>query len=102
MIRDSLRHLRKYLFLRRVSFSPDIVLISAGMDACNNDGLARMRMSVEGFSVLASIVKSIAKESCGGKVAAVLEGGYDLELLSHSVAEVLDVFMGKEVENTTA
>jgi len=79
-------------------FSPDIVLISAGMDACNNDGLAQMRMSVDGFSVLASIVKSIAKDSCEGKIAAVLEGGYDLKLLSHSVAEVLDVFMGKEVE----
>jgi len=79
-------------------FNPDIVLISAGMDACYNDGLAQMRMSVEGFSVLASIVKSIATESCDGKVAAVLEGGYDLKLLSHSVAAVLDVFMGKEVE----
>jgi acetoin utilization deacetylase AcuC-like enzyme len=79
-------------------FSPGIVLVSAGMDACNNDGLAHMRMSVEGFSALAAIVKSIAKESCDGKVAAVLEGGYDLRLLSHSVAAVLDVFMGKEVE----
>jgi acetoin utilization deacetylase AcuC-like enzyme len=79
-------------------FSPDIVLISAGMDACNNDGLAQMRMSVDGFSALASIVKSISKECCGGKLAAVLEGGYDLRLLSHTVAAVLDVFMGKEVE----
>jgi len=79
-------------------FSPDIVLISAGMDAYNNDGLAQMRMSADGFSVIASIVKSIANESCDGKVAAVLEGGYDLKLLSHSVAAVLDVFMGKDVE----
>jgi len=44
-----------------------------------------MRMSVEGFSILASIVKSIAKESCGGKVVGVLEGGYDLKLLARSV-----------------
>ncbi|CAG0949267.1 partial histone deacetylase 6, partial [Methanosarcinales archaeon] len=79
-------------------FRPDIVLISAGFDACNKDGLADMRMSVEGFSVLASIVKSIAKENCGGKVAAVLEGGYDLDLLALSVAAVLDVFMGKEAQ----
>ncbi|HEY6585530.1 MAG TPA: histone deacetylase [Candidatus Methanoperedens sp.] len=79
-------------------FRPDIVLISAGFDACNKDGLAQMRMSVEGFSVLATIVKSIAKENCGGKVAAVLEGGYDLDLLALSVAAVLDVFMGKEAQ----
>jgi acetoin utilization deacetylase AcuC-like enzyme len=79
-------------------FSPDIVLVSAGMDGCDNDGLAHMRMSIGGFSVIASIVKSIANECCGGKVVAVLEGGYDLKLLSHSVAAVLDVFMGKDVE----
>ena len=60
--------------------------------------LPRCEMSVEGFSVLASIVRSIARENCGGKVAAVLEGGYDLDLLSRSVAAVLDVFMGKEAQ----
>ena len=79
-----------------LEFKPDIVLVSAGQDACADDGLAQMRMSVLGFGVLASIVKSIAKETCGGKLGAVLEGGYDLELLSHSVAAVLNVFMGRE------
>lgn len=79
-------------------FRPDIVLISAGQDACNQDGLAQMEMSVEGFSVLASIVRSIAGENCSWKVAAVLEGGYDLDLLPRSVAAVLDVFMGKEAQ----
>lgn len=79
-------------------FRPDIVLISAGQDACDQDGLANMKMSVEGFSVLASMVKKIAKENCAGKVAAVLEGGYDLDLLAYSVAAILDVFMGREAE----
>ncbi len=80
-----------------LEFRPDIVLVSAGQDACANDGLAQMRMSVNGFAVLASIVKSIAKEN-DAKIAAVLEGGYDLRLLAHSVAAVLDVFMGNEPE----
>ncbi len=79
-----------------LEFRPDMILISAGQDACANDGLAHMRMSVDGFAVLASIVKSIAKETCDGKLGAVLEGGYDYELLAHSVAAVLDVFMGRE------
>ncbi len=79
-----------------LEFRPDIVLVSAGQDACANDGLAQMRMSVDGFAVLASIVKSIAKETCDGKLGAVLEGGYDLPLLAHSVAAVLNVFMGRE------
>jgi len=79
-----------------LEFSPDIVLISAGFDASLSDGLAGMKMSAEGFAVLASIVKSIAKESCAGKLAAVLEGGYNIMLLPESIASVLEVFMGKE------
>jgi len=79
-----------------LEFSPDIVLISAGFDACAGDGLAGMKMSTEGFAVLASIVKSIAKESCNGKLAAVLEGGYNILLLPESIASVPEVFMGKE------
>jgi acetoin utilization deacetylase AcuC-like enzyme len=78
-----------------LEFKPDMVIVSAGQDACTDDGLAQMRMSVEGFGVLASIVKSIADES-GAKFAAVLEGGYDLRLLANSVASVLEVFMGRE------
>ncbi|MBU4373074.1 MAG: histone deacetylase [Euryarchaeota archaeon] len=78
-----------------LEFKPDMVLVSAGQDACANDGLAQMRMSVEGFAVLASIVKSIAFES-GASLAAVLEGGYNLRMLAHSVAAVIDVFMGRE------
>lgn len=78
-------------------FKPEIVLIPAGFDACANDGLAQMRMSIHGYAVLASIVKSIANKS-GAKLAAVLEGGYELKLLARSVAAVLDVFMGNEPE----
>ncbi|HEY9206578.1 MAG TPA: histone deacetylase [Candidatus Methanoperedens sp.] len=79
-----------------LEFRPDMILISAGQDACADDGLARMRMSPEGFGVLASIVKSIANKTCNGKVVATLEGGYDLRLLASSVAAVLEVFMGRE------
>ncbi|VVB89379.1 Histone deacetylase domain protein [uncultured archaeon] len=79
-----------------LEFAPDMVLVSAGFDASANDGLAGMNMTCEGFAVLASIVRSVAMESCGGRLAAVLEGGYNTELLSRSVASVLDVFMGKE------
>ncbi len=81
-----------------LEFRPDMVLVSAGQDACANDGLAQMGMSVDGFGILASIVKSIAKDTCNGKVAAALEGGYDLSLLARSVGAVFEAFMGKEYE----
>lgn len=80
-----------------LEFSPDIVLISAGQDACANDGLASMRMTPSGFGVLASIVMSIADETCGGKTAAVLEGGYDLDMLAESVSSIFEAFIGEEI-----
>ena len=80
-----------------LEFRPDIVLVSAGQDACASDGLASMRMSVPGFAILASIVDSVAGQS-GAKIAAALEGGYDLDLLARSVAAVIRVFMGSEPE----
>jgi acetoin utilization deacetylase AcuC-like enzyme len=80
-----------------LEFAPDIVLVSAGFDACAGDGLAQMNMSVDGFSMLASIVRSISKESCAGRLAAVLEGGYNTVLLPLAIASVLEVFMGKEL-----
>jgi acetoin utilization deacetylase AcuC-like enzyme len=81
-----------------LEFEPDIVLISAGQDGARNDGLAQMSMTVSGFAVLASIVRSIALNTCNGKIAAVLEGGYHLKLLASSVSAILEVFSGKEPE----
>lgn len=89
---------REILLPAALEFKPDIVMVSAGQDAYANDGLAQMKMSADGFAALASIVTSIAEKTCEGKVAAVLEGGYDLGFLARSVASVLGVFMGREPE----
>ncbi|MCX9010220.1 MAG: histone deacetylase [Candidatus Methanoperedens sp.] len=89
---------KEILLPAALEFRPDIVMVSAGQDASAGDGLAQMRMSAGGFAALASIVRSIAEKTCQGKVAAVLEGGYDLGLLARSVASVLGVFMGREPE----
>jgi len=88
------------LFPAALEFKPDIILVSAGMDAMANDGLARMRMSVKGFVVLTSIVKSIAHQTCG-KFALVLEGGYNPVNLARCVASIIEVCMseGKAKDN---
>jgi len=57
MIPGSCAAFEEILVPAALEFRPDIVLISAGQDACNNDGLAQMRMSIEGFAILAYIVK---------------------------------------------
>ena len=72
-------------------FAPDLILLSAGFDAHQNDPLAHMKLKTEDFADLVSVAKSWAQKVCGGKLVAVLEGGYDLPALSQSVEATLRV-----------
>jgi acetoin utilization deacetylase AcuC-like enzyme len=57
-------------------FRPELVLVSAGFDAHEDDPLAGMRLTENGFRELAA-----RSAALGPRVAAVLEGGYNLETL---------------------
>jgi acetoin utilization deacetylase AcuC-like enzyme len=68
-------------------FEPELVLVSAGFDAHAADPLADMRVSENGFRELARHCRALAD-----RVAAVLEGGYELETLPRLVDAALDGF----------
>ena len=72
-------------------FQPDLVLVSAGFDAHEDDPLAGMRLTEDGFRELAR-----RSAALGPRVAAVLEGGYNLETLPGCVAAALEGFAQKE------
>jgi acetoin utilization deacetylase AcuC-like enzyme len=69
------------------AFDPDLVLVSAGFDAHEEDPLAGMLVTEAGFRELAR-----RSAAFGPKVAAVLEGGYNLETLPRLVTAALDGF----------
>jgi acetoin utilization deacetylase AcuC-like enzyme len=69
------------------TFEPDLVLVSAGFDAHEEDPLAGMLVTEAGFRELAG-----RSAALGPKVAAVLEGGYNLETLPRLVDAALDGF----------
>jgi acetoin utilization deacetylase AcuC-like enzyme len=62
-------------------FAPDFVLISAGFDSDHRDPLDGMMVTPAGFGVLARLCADAAAATAGGRIAAVLEGGYDLDAL---------------------
>jgi acetoin utilization deacetylase AcuC-like enzyme len=68
-------------------FRPELVLVSAGFDAHEDDPLAGMRVTVDGFTELAR-----RSAALGPRVAAVLEGGYNLETLPACVEAALAGF----------
>jgi len=68
-------------------FEPELVLVSAGFDAHVDDPLAGMRVTADGFREMAGRCRASAP-----RVAAVLEGGYELETLPGLVDAALGGF----------
>ena len=52
-----------------------------------------MRLTPDGYAALTRIVKDLAARCCGGRLVAVLEGGYGLEGLADSVEAVVRVLL---------
>ncbi|MFQ5617092.1 MAG: histone deacetylase [Anaerolineales bacterium] len=60
-------------------FSPEMILVSAGMDAHWRDPLANLLLSGGAYGELVGSLAKWADENCQGRIALVWEGGYDLE-----------------------
>ncbi|HEX4518054.1 MAG TPA: histone deacetylase [Gaiellaceae bacterium] len=69
------------------AFEPELLLVSAGFDAHRDDPLAELELSTELFEQLARRASSLAP-----RVAAVLEGGYNLDTLPDLVGAALAGF----------
>jgi acetoin utilization deacetylase AcuC-like enzyme len=71
------------------AFAPDLVLVSAGFDAHREDPMAEMAVTTGGFQELAARSAAFAP-----RIAAVLEGGYNLDTLPQLVEAALRGFEG--------
>jgi len=77
-------------------YEPDWLLVSAGFDSHRDDPLAAMGVTEGGFGVMADALLELARKHAGGRIAFLLEGGYDLSALRNSVATVLDRMQAEE------
>jgi len=77
------------------SFRPELILVSAGFDPYIGDPLGEMRVTPEGFACLTRILLDLAEEWCGGRLAMVLEGGYNVQGLTKCVRAVLLELLGE-------
>ena len=69
------------------SFEPGLLIVSAGFDAHEDDPLAGMRVTADGFRDMAARCTQLAP-----RTAAVLEGGYNLHTLPGLVEAALHGF----------
>lgn len=73
--------------LKRVrEYEPELILISAGFDAHEDDPLANLNWTTEDFAWITRELCKVAEETCGGRIVSSLEGGYNLDALADSVA----------------
>jgi len=58
------------------SFSPELIVLSAGFDAHKNDPLGMGGLSAEDFGSITDVACNMAAKSCSGRVISIMEGGY--------------------------
>jgi acetoin utilization deacetylase AcuC-like enzyme len=77
-------------------YEPELILVSAGYDAHWRDPLAGLHLSLAGYWRLAKGLVDLAERLCGGRIVVVLEGGYDLKVLSLGVADTCRALLGDD------
>lgn len=81
------------LLPRLHAFKPDLVIISAGFDMHSRDPLANIHLHEPDFVWVTEKLMKLAEATAGGRVVSLLEGGYDLQGLSRSVAAHVSTLM---------
>ena len=74
-------------------FKPDFLIISAGFDAHTRDPLANLNLVEADYAWVTKKLMDVADASAKGRVVSLLEGGYDLQGLSRSVAAHVTALM---------
>lgn len=69
---------------------PDAIVVSAGFDYVAGDPVGDLGVDVAAAASLAAAIDGVAWEFCAGRVAYVLEGGYDPAALVASIAGLAD------------
>ena len=77
-------------------FHPDLILVSAGYDAHWDDPLANLNLSLSGFDWITTQLISSSQQLCSGKIIFFLEGGYNLDVLSYGVTNVIRRLLGND------
>jgi acetoin utilization deacetylase AcuC-like enzyme len=92
---DVFREAMEAAILPRVeAFAPDLIIVSAGFDAHYRDPLGNLQLQEADFAWATRALMKLADKRCGGRLVSLMEGGYDLQGLSRSVAAHVMALMG--------
>ncbi|MDD5448121.1 MAG: histone deacetylase [Actinomycetota bacterium] len=78
-------------------FNPDILFVSAGYDSHYADLLCSMRLVDSSFSKMTKMLASLAREYSSDRLIIVLEGGYNLDAMAHSVVQTIGALANRNI-----
>lgn len=78
-------------------FAPEVILVSAGFDAHEDDDMSGISLSTAGFSRIMKTVVELAERHAGGRLISVLEGGYSIRRLPELARDHIAILLGKDV-----
>jgi acetoin utilization deacetylase AcuC-like enzyme len=70
-------------------YGPEVILVSAGFDAHVDDLLGSMALRSDSFGRFSALISDLSREVGAAPPAFVLEGGYNLDALTESVAATM-------------
>lgn len=76
-------------------FKPELIAVSAGMDAHVDDPLTQLKLSTHAYGWLARYIVEQARKYCRGRVVFVLEGGYSLDAVAGAATNIVKVLTGE-------
>lgn len=77
-------------------FNPDLVIVSLGFDAADGDIIGGCHVLPAGYGAMTHSLLGVAR----GKMAVILEGGYNLDAIANLALAVAKVLVGEPPENT--
>ena len=76
------------------TFRPELILVSAGFDCLAGDPLGGLLLEPPDLHVMTRAVMAAAESTAGGRVVALLEGGYVPDRVADGVVQVIRAFAG--------
>jgi len=77
------------------AFKPDLVIVSAGFDACLDDPVGDIGLDPAIFGEATRRLLQAADATAGGRIVSLLEGGYNLKRLGEAVAHHVKALIPK-------
>jgi acetoin utilization deacetylase AcuC-like enzyme len=74
-------------------FQPEVILVSAGFDAHEDDDMSNINLSTSGYSWIMNRVMGLAERYAQGRLISILEGGYSLSRLPELTCNHLEILL---------